>query len=158
MSVSCECFVLSGRGLCDGLITRPEESYRLWCVSECEGETSTVRKAWPTRGCCAIKKNSMGQRRSEVNNSSANPDVSYFMGPGGSSPFSQQPATCPCLGRNRSTRRSSSYLLKTHFNVNRPSTSRSSTWSPSFRLPHRNPLWTSLIPRTGYVSPLSHFL
>jgi len=24
--------VLSGRGLCDGLITRPEESYRLWCV------------------------------------------------------------------------------------------------------------------------------
>jgi hypothetical protein len=25
-------FVLSGRGLCDELITRPEESYRLWCV------------------------------------------------------------------------------------------------------------------------------
>jgi len=25
--VSCECFVLSGRGLCDGQITRPEESY-----------------------------------------------------------------------------------------------------------------------------------
>jgi hypothetical protein len=24
MSVSCECCVLSGRGLCDGLITRPE--------------------------------------------------------------------------------------------------------------------------------------
>ena len=30
--VCCECCVLSGRGLCDGLITRPEESYRLWCV------------------------------------------------------------------------------------------------------------------------------
>ena len=27
-----ECCVLSGRGLCDGPITRPEESYRLWCV------------------------------------------------------------------------------------------------------------------------------
>ena len=27
-----ECYVLSGRGLCDGPITRPEESYRLWCV------------------------------------------------------------------------------------------------------------------------------
>ena len=27
MSVCCECCVLSGRGLCDGLITRPEESY-----------------------------------------------------------------------------------------------------------------------------------
>ena len=26
MSVSCECCVLSGRGLCDGPITRPEES------------------------------------------------------------------------------------------------------------------------------------
>jgi hypothetical protein len=25
----CECCVLSGRGLCDALITRPEESYRL---------------------------------------------------------------------------------------------------------------------------------
>jgi len=24
--------VLSGRGLCDELIARPEESYRLWCV------------------------------------------------------------------------------------------------------------------------------
>ena len=32
ISVCCECCVLSGRGLCDELITRPEESYRLWCV------------------------------------------------------------------------------------------------------------------------------
>jgi hypothetical protein len=30
--------VLSGRGLCDGLITRPEESYRLWCVVVCDIE------------------------------------------------------------------------------------------------------------------------
>jgi hypothetical protein len=30
-----ECCVLSGRGLCDGLITRPEESYQLWCVVVC---------------------------------------------------------------------------------------------------------------------------
>jgi hypothetical protein len=29
-------FVLSGRGLFDGPIPRPEESYRLWCVSECD--------------------------------------------------------------------------------------------------------------------------
>jgi len=27
-----ECYVLSSRGLCAGLITRPEESYRVWCV------------------------------------------------------------------------------------------------------------------------------
>jgi hypothetical protein len=26
LSVSCECGVLSGRGLCDGLVPRPEES------------------------------------------------------------------------------------------------------------------------------------
>jgi hypothetical protein len=25
-------WVLSGRGLCERLISRPEESYRLWCV------------------------------------------------------------------------------------------------------------------------------
>jgi hypothetical protein len=33
---SCTVFLLSGRGLCDGPIPRPEESYRLWCVSECD--------------------------------------------------------------------------------------------------------------------------
>jgi len=33
-----ECGVLSGRGLCDELITRPEESYRLWCVVLCDLE------------------------------------------------------------------------------------------------------------------------
>jgi len=32
MYVSCECCMLSNRGLCDGLIIRPEESYRMWCV------------------------------------------------------------------------------------------------------------------------------
>jgi hypothetical protein len=32
MSVCCGCCVLSGTGLCDGLIARPEESYRVWCV------------------------------------------------------------------------------------------------------------------------------
>ena len=31
-------FVLSGRGLCDELITRPEESYRLWYVVVCDLE------------------------------------------------------------------------------------------------------------------------
>jgi hypothetical protein len=32
MSVSCECCVLSGRGLCVSLIASPEESYRVWCA------------------------------------------------------------------------------------------------------------------------------
>jgi hypothetical protein len=38
-SIRCECCVLSGRGFCDELITRPEESYQLWCVV-CDLETS----------------------------------------------------------------------------------------------------------------------
>jgi hypothetical protein len=36
ISVSCECFVLFGKGLCVGLITRPEECYRVWGVYECD--------------------------------------------------------------------------------------------------------------------------
>ena len=34
--------MLSGRGLCDELITRPEESYRLWCVVVCDLGTSRI--------------------------------------------------------------------------------------------------------------------
>jgi len=33
---------LSGRGFCDELITRPEESYRLCCVVVCDLETSRI--------------------------------------------------------------------------------------------------------------------
>ena len=38
MFVCSECCVLSGRGLCDKLITHPEECYRLWCVIVCDLE------------------------------------------------------------------------------------------------------------------------
>jgi hypothetical protein len=51
MSVSCECCLLSGRGLCVGLITRPECG-----VSEYDRESSMLRKLWPTGGCCAMVK------------------------------------------------------------------------------------------------------
>ena len=34
--------MLSGRGLCDELINRPEESYRKWCVVVCDLETSRM--------------------------------------------------------------------------------------------------------------------
>jgi len=37
--------VLSDRSLCDGLITRPEESYRLWRVVVCDQETSNNEEA-----------------------------------------------------------------------------------------------------------------
>jgi len=56
MFVCCEFFVLSGRGLCDELITRPEESYRLWCVVVCDLETSWMRRPWHTGGCRAKNK------------------------------------------------------------------------------------------------------
>jgi hypothetical protein len=52
MSVPYECCVLSGTGLCDGPISRPQESYQLG-VSECDREVSIIQKLWPTRGCRA---------------------------------------------------------------------------------------------------------
>ena len=50
MPVCCECCVLSGRCLCDELITLPEKSYRLLCVVECDLETSWMRRPWPNGG------------------------------------------------------------------------------------------------------------
>ena len=58
--VCCECRVLSGRGLCDGLITRPEESYRLWCVVVCDLESSRMRRPWPALGRSATAKKKKG--------------------------------------------------------------------------------------------------
>jgi len=46
MSVCCECCVLSGRDICDELITLPEEYYRQWQVV-CDLETSWMRRPWP---------------------------------------------------------------------------------------------------------------
>ena len=40
--VCCDCRVLSGRGLCDEPITRPEEPYRLWCVVVCAVDISRM--------------------------------------------------------------------------------------------------------------------
>jgi len=55
MFVCCECCVLSGSGLCDELINRPEESYRLWCVVVCDLETSRIRRPWPALGRSATE-------------------------------------------------------------------------------------------------------
>jgi hypothetical protein len=54
MFVCCECCVLSGRGLCDRLITRPEESYRLWRVVVCDQETTKTRRLKPATGLWKI--------------------------------------------------------------------------------------------------------
>jgi hypothetical protein len=55
MFVCRECCVLSGRGLCDGLMTRPEESYRLWGVVVCDQETSKKRRLKPVTGLWKIQ-------------------------------------------------------------------------------------------------------
>jgi hypothetical protein len=56
MSVCCECCILSCRGLCDELITRPDKSYRMWCVVVSDLETSWMRRPWTTGGCRAKSK------------------------------------------------------------------------------------------------------
>jgi hypothetical protein len=50
MLFCCECCVLSGRVLCEELITHPEKSYRLWCVVVCDLETTRLRMTWPALG------------------------------------------------------------------------------------------------------------
>ena len=57
MFVCCECCVLSGRGICDELITRPEESYRLWCVVACDLENLMNEEATTRVGSQRHKKN-----------------------------------------------------------------------------------------------------
>jgi len=61
VGVCVECCVLSGRGLCDGLITRPEKSYRLWRVVVCDLETSRMRRPWPAlvRSATVVKNKMM---------------------------------------------------------------------------------------------------
>ena len=47
--------MLPGRGLCVGLITRPEDVYG---VSECDREVAVMRRPWPTTSSSA-----MGERK-----------------------------------------------------------------------------------------------
>jgi len=68
MFVCCECCVLSGRGLCDGLITRPEESYRLWRVVACDQETSKTRRLKPATGLWKIQSQWVGTPGKQTTN------------------------------------------------------------------------------------------
>jgi hypothetical protein len=73
MFVCCECCVLSGKGLCDGVIIRPEESYRMWrvCVwsRNLENEEAKARyqavENTTTMGCNAKKTNKQGTRNAK---------------------------------------------------------------------------------------------
>jgi hypothetical protein len=48
--------MMSGRGLCIWLITRPEKSYRLWCVVECDLENLANEEALTHWGLSRQKK------------------------------------------------------------------------------------------------------
>jgi hypothetical protein len=62
MSVSCVCCVCcEGSCLCDELITRPEESYRL-CASVYDLETLTLRRPRSGLDICAKGKNEIRRR------------------------------------------------------------------------------------------------
>ena len=62
ISVSCRCCVLSGRSHCVRPITRPEESYRMWCVWAWSRRLDN-EGARLTRGCCAWKKIKLNKKQ-----------------------------------------------------------------------------------------------
>ena len=59
-----ECCALSGRGLCDELITHPDDSYRLWCFVVYDLESTWMRTPLPTGSCSSKNKqtNTFGVR------------------------------------------------------------------------------------------------
>jgi len=59
---------LSCRGLYDGLITRPEESYRLWYVAVCDQETSKTRRLKPATGLWKYNHRVVTPRKQTRNN------------------------------------------------------------------------------------------
>ena len=85
MSVRCKCCVLSGRGLCDELITRPEEYYRLCCVVVCDLDTSRMRRPWPALGLSA-----MGRDHDLVHSVSSQNETPHFGIPNLLFPTAQQ--------------------------------------------------------------------
>jgi hypothetical protein len=62
-------FSLYLRSLCDELITRTEESYRLWCFVVCDLETSWMRRAKPSGCCRPLKQTNQGDWIDALKNS-----------------------------------------------------------------------------------------
>ena len=56
MFASCNCGVIPGRAPCEELITRPEKSHRLCCITVCDPETSRKRRPQSALGRSATGK------------------------------------------------------------------------------------------------------
>jgi hypothetical protein len=86
MSVCCECFVLSHIGLCDELISRLEESYRLWCVIVYDLETARIGKPWPALGRSSkdwLKTRSMSTDTNNATSRCVSPAILFSLTPDG---------------------------------------------------------------------------
>jgi len=102
MFVLCECCVLSGRGLCDELITSPEESYRLWCVVVCALENLKNEFMTPVESQRHMKikighNNENGGKNAYFSENSKSPLL--FLINGGSRIW----MVCPSVTRDRTT-------------------------------------------------------
>ena len=64
----------------------------------------------------------------------------------------------PILSQPDPVHTPTSYFLKIHLNIILPSKLRSPQRSLSFRFPHQDPVHTSILPHTRYISRPSHFL
>jgi len=96
MFVCCECRVLSGRGLCDELITCREESYRLWCVVVCDLENLKKEEATTRVGSqCHSKK------KCSISNSSSSSSSIYSAQPDKLQAFEGKPSVMRSLYLNR---------------------------------------------------------
>ena len=106
MSVCCECCVLLGRGLCDELITGPEELYRMLCIVVCDLEPSWMGRPWPKKKTDIINTfcqltNSMGHSFPWGAHNCLIPQESlpHFMEFEGPWPCLQEPDMYPILSR-----------------------------------------------------------
>ena len=77
--VCCDCCVFSGNGLCDELITRPEESYRLWCFIVCDLETSRMKRSQSSLGRSATEKMYTERQKQKMINPDNNEIFYYFI-------------------------------------------------------------------------------
>ena len=66
------------------------------------------------------------------------------------------PPPVPILSQLDPVHTSTSHFLKTYLNIILPSTPGFRKWSFSFRFPHQNPVYASLLPYTSYMPNPSH--